>query len=127
MLPSINNQTSVHHYTLSHTCRVSGGKKPSDCIQLIHDEYLKRICQESGFQGLKYHGGPMLPCLCSEPSVFTFVTFDALHNSKLLLRCPKCNTEWKKNGEETPSGKIIITRNSIICLYFSRCLVYMII
>ncbi len=90
-----------HVYTTTNTCRVSGGKKPSDCMELIHDKYLKRICQESGFQGLKYHAGPMLKCPCSQPSVFTFVTFDDNEpKSKLPLdACPECFEEWKGSGE----------------------------
>ncbi len=78
-------------------CRISQGKlKPSECIKLIHNNYLKRICLDSGLQGLKYHGGPLLPCRCSSPSVFTYVKFDpeiGADDSNLPLQCAECLLE----------------------------------
>ncbi len=71
--------------------------EPSECIKLVHDKYLKRICQESGLQGLKYYGGPMLPCCCSQPSVFTYVTFDIGKSSDLTIECLQCLKQCEEN------------------------------
>ena len=85
--------------------RISGNskQKPSDCITQIHERYLKRICEESELQGLKYHGGPLLPCNCppDKESVYEFVSFDAVDKSEenpTVLECPNCLQIKKMKG-----------------------------
>ena len=107
--------------TTTNTCRVLKGKKPSECIQLIHDEYLKRICQESGFQGLKYRAGPMLLCHCPQPSVFTFVAFDD-NEPKIEVpvgACPKCFEEWKGSGDSSEKVDVIL-QEQVSYMYIGR-------
>ena len=41
----------------------------SQHIVNIHEKYLRRICAEGEFQGLKYHGGPTAKCQCKEEGV----------------------------------------------------------
>ncbi len=31
-------------------------------ISFIHKEFLLKICRDSGFEGLEYHGGPEVKC-----------------------------------------------------------------
>ena len=42
----------------------------------IHRDYLQKICQESGLQGLRYYGGPLATCCCSQPRILEFVSYD---------------------------------------------------
>ena len=66
----------------------------------IHENYLKRICAESEFQGLKYHGGPLSDCLCKEKGVLHCVSFimkeddqtvsDESNASEVVIKCEIC-------------------------------------
>ncbi len=40
----------------------SNVETPQKHINFIHQEFLLKICKESGFEGLKYRGGPELKC-----------------------------------------------------------------
>ena len=84
--------------------RISGNCewKPSECIKQIHKRYLKRICEESELQGLKYHGGPLLQCECppDKESVFKFLSFDEDSDLEYpkVLECPQCFYNKKIEG-----------------------------
>ena len=80
----------------------------SQYIAYIHDMYLKRICEESRFQGLKYHGGPISRCLCKEEKVLQFVSFimkkaddqivsDEVNVPKIDMKCEECLMEQNVN------------------------------
>lgn len=49
---------------------------PADKIKYIHEEYLYKICKQSGFQGLTYYGGPKVFCKkCGNEIVLPFVEY----------------------------------------------------
>jgi hypothetical protein len=68
----------------------------SQLIVYIHKNYLKRICAESEFIGLKYHGGPAANCDCKEQDlkVFQCISFCMGKNTsdepRLTLECEYC-------------------------------------
>jgi hypothetical protein len=68
----------------------------SQLIVYIHKNYLKRICAESEFIGLKYHGGPAAKCECKEQDlkVLQCVSFcmekKTPDKPKLILDCEYC-------------------------------------
>lgn len=70
----------------------------SQLIVYIHENYLRRICAESEFIGLKYHGGPAAKCQCKEGGlgVLHYVSFcmesKASEEPKLILDCEHCLT-----------------------------------
>ena len=79
----------------------------SQYIAYIHNNYLKRICEESRFQGLKYHGGPISKCLCKE-GVLRFVSFtmkndddqivsDEVSVPKIDMKCEECLMQQNVN------------------------------
>ena len=65
-------------------------------IIYIHQNYLRRICAESEFIGLKYHGGPAAECQCKEESlrVLQCISFcmgnKTSDDPKLILDCEHC-------------------------------------
>lgn len=83
--------------------RTSRSENLSNCIDYVHENYLKQICEDSEFQGLKYHGGPIAKCKCkdSEKIVLDYVstmnkesknrtTSDTLRVSKKIVECEDC-------------------------------------
>ena len=68
----------------------------SQHIIYIHKNYLRRICAESEFIGLKYHGGPAAKCRCKEKDrkVLQCVSFcmekKGSDEPKLILDCEHC-------------------------------------
>ena len=70
----------------------------SQHIVYIHENYLRRICAESEFIGLKYHGGPAAKCQCKEEGlrVLHYVSFcmesKTSEEPKLILDCEHCLT-----------------------------------
>ena len=79
----------------------------SQLIVYIDENYLRRICAESEFKGLKYHGGPAAKCQCKEENlrVLHFVSFCMKNNKhtisdkpKLVIDCEHCLTS--QNVEE---------------------------
>ena len=72
----------------------------SQHIVCIHKNYLRRICAESEFKGLKYHGGPAAKCQCREEGlrVLHCVSFcmktnkNVLDEPKLIVDCEDCLT-----------------------------------
>ena len=69
--------------------------KPSDYIKFIHEDCLSKICQESGFQGLAYYGGPEKKCdECKESSVLHCVEYGTNEDIDLTPSCKSCGTKY---------------------------------
>ena len=100
----------------------------SQCIVYIHDNYLKRICEESKFQGLKYHGGPISKCVCKGESVLKFVSFimkkdeeivsDEVNSPKEDVECEECRV--KQNVNELLQSQVslyhpVLVSSSYLC------------
>lgn len=70
-------------------------------IVMIHNEFLKKICDESDLKGLVYHGGPKGECQrCKWSGVFTRVGYgypDEIEYSAEVI-CEECNEQY--NTEE---------------------------
>ncbi len=70
----------------------------SQLIVYIHKNYLKRICAESEFIGLKYHGGPAAKCECKEQDLQVLQCVSLCMEKKtsdepeLFLECEYCLT-----------------------------------
>lgn len=70
-------------------------KKPSAFIKKMHDNYLRRICDESELQGLCYDGGPLGECPCPRTRVLEFVSYDhrpLSQGTDTVDQKPKCQS-----------------------------------
>ncbi len=69
----------------------SNVKTPQEYISFIHQEFLLKICKESGFEGLKYRGGPELKCdKCHETVLMESVCYingEGSEEAKITVRC----------------------------------------
>lgn len=70
-------------------------KEPSDYIKAIHEDYLLRICKESGLKGLTYHGGPKVKC-CNSEKILYCVVYDGDEpvDMNLTPTCYECLNEY---------------------------------
>ena len=68
-------------------------------ISMIHNEFLKKICEESDLKGLVYNGGPKVVCQqCEWSGVLTCVRYpDEIEYSAEVI-CEECNAQY--NTEE---------------------------
>ncbi len=66
-------------------------KTPQGHISFIHQKFLLKICKESGFEGLKYHGGPELKCKMCENTVLMESVFygdgKGSKEAEITVRC----------------------------------------
>lgn len=68
-------------------------------IFVIHNEFLKKICEESDLKGLVYHGGPKGECQrCKWSGVFTCVGYPDETECSAEVICEECNEQY--NTEE---------------------------
>ncbi len=69
----------------------SNVKTPQEHIRFIHQNFLLKICKESGFEGLKYIGGPELTCgVCKNTVIMESVCYEDGEGSKeaeITVRC----------------------------------------
>ena len=65
---------------------------------MIHNEFLKKICDESDLKGLVYHGGPMKVCQrCEWSGVLTCVKYPDDVNHTTEIKCEECNQQYNTN------------------------------
>ena len=64
-------------------------------ISMIHNEFLKKICDESDLKGLVYNGGPKVVCQqCEWSGVLTCVEYpDEIEYSAEVI-CEECNEQY---------------------------------
>ena len=62
---------------------------------MVHDEFLKKICNESDLKGLVYYGGPKVACQRSECSWSGILAYVQYPNDSSEVECQKCNKEYK--------------------------------
>ncbi len=76
-------------------------KTPQEYISFIHQEFLLKICKESGFEGLKYCGGPELTCkTCEKTGLMESVYYkngEGSEEAKETVRC--CGDDHNINEE----------------------------
>lgn len=66
---------------------------------MIHNEFLKKICDKSDLKGLVYHGGPKGECQrCKWSGVFTHVGYPVETEYSAEVICEECNAQY--NTEE---------------------------
>ena len=69
-----------------------------DYIFMIHNEFLKKICDESDLKGLVYHGGPKVVCQrCEWSGVLTCVKYPDDVNHTIEIKCEECNQQYNTN------------------------------
>ena len=65
----------------------------------FHQEFLFKICQDSGLGGLDYFGGPEVTCsnvVCGRKAVIPCVRYksgDVTHQEKVLQSCVLCGVD----------------------------------
>lgn len=66
---------------------------------MIHNKFLKKICDESDLKGLVYHGGPKVVCRqCEWRGVLTCVGYPDETEYSAEVNCKECNEQY--NTEE---------------------------
>ena len=67
-------------------------------ISMIHNEFLKKICDESDLKGLVYHGGPKVECQrCEWSGVLACVEYPGDVNHSTEIKCEECNQRYNTN------------------------------
>ena len=70
-------------------------KQPSLYISIVHNEFLPRLCEESGLEGMKYKGGPLVKCThpkCEWRGVLPFVSYPDELDYPSEVECKECYT-----------------------------------
>ncbi len=61
-------------------------------MNFIHQEFLLRICKGSGFEGLKYCGGPELKCgVCDKTVIMPSVCYENGEGSEEAEKTVQCD------------------------------------
>ena len=72
---------------------------------MIHNEFLKKICDESDLKGLVYHGGPKVVCQrCKWSGVLTCVEYPDDVNYSTEIKCEECNQPYNTNDLLRPQA-----------------------
>lgn len=64
-------------------------------ISMIHNEFLKKICDESDLKGLVYHGGPKVACQrCKWSGVLPCVEYPDEIEYSTEVDCEECYYQY---------------------------------
>ena len=70
-------------------------EKLDSYIFMIHNKFLKKICDESDLKGLVYHGGPKVVCRqCEWRGVLTCVGYPDEIEYSAEVNCKECNEQY---------------------------------
>ena len=73
-------------------------RKPHNYMSLFHNEFLKKMCEESNLRGLTYHGGPLIQkCAtleCPWRGVLSSISYPGETDYSTKVTCDKCNHEY---------------------------------
>ena len=109
----------------SYTCfihRTKDKKKRSERFFEAHD-YLKKICESSHLQGLRYYGGPEVECKCKGPDsknitrVPRFVEYNSGKNKREReAKCRKCFQVFKLD-EIIDAQVCLVRQTKVQCIF----------
>ena len=78
----------IHNHFSQYICSPDKIKTPQEHISFIHQRFLLKICKGSGFEGLKYRGGPEFKCgVCDKTGLMNSVLYEGSKEAEKTVRC----------------------------------------